>query len=106
MSENDEERTTKVDSAFREGAKTPRTLQVKDLIKRYNKNEIIKGISLDVHKGEVAVVIGPSGGGKSTFIRCINGLEAFQGGEVNVGEMKMKANLHPTKDATLLRAVR
>ena len=53
-------------------------ITVSNLVKRYGENEILKGISLDVRKGEVHSIIGPSGGGKSTFLRCLNGLELFQ----------------------------
>ena len=60
-------------------------ITVKNLFKRHGTLDVIKGISLEVKAGEVAAVIGPSGGGKSTFLRCINGLEPFQGGEVQVG---------------------
>ncbi|MFM2160956.1 MAG: Glutamine transport ATP-binding protein GlnQ [Pseudomonadota bacterium] len=58
---------------------------VDGLVKRHGSNEVLKGISLSVAQGEVAAIIGPSGGGKSTFLRCINGLEPFQGGSVRVG---------------------
>ncbi len=44
--------------------------------------EILRGVSLSVAQGEVAAIIGPSGGGKSTFLRCLNGLERFQSGRV------------------------
>ena len=47
---------------------------------------MLDGVSLEVRKGEVAALVGPSGGGKSTLLRCINGLEPFQDGEVAVGE--------------------
>jgi ABC-type polar amino acid transport system ATPase subunit len=102
----DEDQTIKMGENHKRPTHTEKTIQVKDLIKRHGQNEIIKGISMDVHKGEVAVVIGPSGGGKSTFIRCLNGLEVFQGGEVRVGQYQMMPFLHPSKDAKLLQAVR
>ena len=57
-------------------------LQVKDLYKSYGKHEVLKGLSVDIHKEEVVCVIGPSGGGKSTFIRCLNFLEQPTGGDV------------------------
>jgi len=43
---------------------------------------VLNGISLDIHEGEVVVVVGPSGCGKSTLLRCINGLEPIQGGSI------------------------
>ena len=57
-------------------------LQVKDLHKSYGKHEVLKGLSVDIHKEEVVCVIGPSGGGKSTFIRCLNFLEQPTGGDI------------------------
>jgi polar amino acid transport system ATP-binding protein len=81
-------------------------IHVDSLIKRHGELEILKGISLTVNRGEVAAIIGPSGGGKSTFLRCINGLETFQGGAVRVGPHVLSANLHPRKDAAQLQKVR
>ena len=45
-----------------------------DVVKRFGRLEVLKGVSLDVHAGEVVCIIGPSGSGKTTFIRCINHL--------------------------------
>lgn len=59
-------------------------IQTNDLWKRYGKTEILRGVSLEVSRGEVAAIIGPSGGGKSTFLRCLNGLESFDGGSVTI----------------------
>jgi len=81
-------------------------ISVTNLVKRYGQNEIIKGISFEVHKGEVHSIIGPSGGGKSTFLRCINGLEPFQAGEVRVGAHTLTPATSPRSDARLLEAVR
>jgi len=52
---------------------------------------VLKDIDLRVNKGEVVVVCGPSGSGKSTLIRCVNGLEAFQGGKLVVDDMDLSA---------------
>jgi polar amino acid transport system ATP-binding protein len=62
--------------------KTQKLLEIHDLYKDYGNGPILKGVSLDVHKGEVVVLIGPSGCGKSTFLRCMNGLEGIQSGEI------------------------
>ena len=53
-------------------------LSINHLSKKYGDNEVLKDISLDVHKGECVVIIGPSGSGKSTFLRTINLLEEPQ----------------------------
>lgn len=57
-------------------------LQVKNLHKQFGDKVILDGLDVDVRKGEVVVIIGPSGCGKSTFLRCLNGLEEIQSGEI------------------------
>jgi ABC-type polar amino acid transport system ATPase subunit len=81
-------------------------ITVSNLVKRYGDAEILKGISLEVRKGEVHSIIGPSGGGKSTFLRCLNGLEPFQSGELRVGGHLLTPMTNPRSDARLLEAVR
>lgn len=62
--------------------KSEKLLEVRHLHKDYGNGPILNDVSLDVHKGEVVVLIGPSGCGKSTFLRCLNGLENIQSGEI------------------------
>ena len=81
-------------------------IAVTSLVKRHGTNPILNGITMTVEKGSVEAVIGPSGGGKSTFLRCINGLEPFQGGEVRVGDITLTPATHPRRDARLLEGVR
>ena len=50
--------------------------------KSFGDNEVLRGIDLDVHKGEVLTIIGPSGSGKSTLLRCVNLLEPLNGGRI------------------------
>lgn len=57
-------------------------IQVKDLRKHFKHVEVLKGINIEIHKGEVVAVIGPSGSGKSTFLRCLNLLEQPTGGHI------------------------
>ena len=59
-------------------------LEVKDLRKRFGDNEVLKGIDLTLQKGEVLSIIGSSGGGKTTFLRCLNFLEKANSGEILV----------------------
>jgi len=59
-------------------------ISVKDVHKSFGTLEVLKGISLDVMKGECVCIIGPSGSGKSTFIRCINALNDIQSGSIKV----------------------
>ena len=100
-------------------------VKIENLQKYFGRNHVLKGVSMEVHKGEVVVLIGPSGSGKSTFLRCINFLEDPTTGDITVGgvhvtcgshggafkkavhEIRMKCgmvfqefNLFPHKDAT------
>jgi len=59
-------------------------IEIKNLNKWYGDFHVLKDINLNVKKGEIIVVCGPSGSGKSTMIRCINYLEQFQEGSINV----------------------
>ncbi len=57
-------------------------IETVDLKKNFNDLEVLKGINEKIYKGEVVCIIGPSGGGKSTFLRCLNMLEEPSSGEV------------------------
>jgi arginine/ornithine transport system ATP-binding protein len=77
-------------------------LEVQDLHKRYGDHEVLKGVSLAAKAGDVISIIGSSGSGKSTFLRCINMLEQPHGGKIllNGEELKLVAN----KDGALKAA--
>lgn len=62
----------------------PAVISVDRLIKSYGAAPILNGVSFDVSTGEIVAIIGSSGGGKSTLLRCINGLEDYQSGEIRV----------------------
>jgi ABC-type polar amino acid transport system ATPase subunit len=71
--------------------------------KRYGQTEVLRGITLSVRKGEVSVLLGPSGGGKSTLLRTINGLETFDDGRIDVGDIVLEARDGSARHAALAR---
>lgn len=67
-------------------------IEVKELHKSFNGNEVLKGINENIDEGEVVVVIGPSGSGKSTFLRCLNLLEKPDSGEIWVDDQQINVS--------------
>ena len=77
-------------------------LSVKNLRKNFGDIEVLKGINCEIDKGDVVCVIGPSGGGKSTFLRCLNMLEKPTGGQIifegdDLTDKKIDLNRHRQK---------
>ena len=77
-------------------------IQVRNLKKDFGKTAVLKGIDIDIHKGDVVCIIGASGSGKSTFLRCLNMLEVPTGGDIifenaNLTSDKVDLNLHRQK---------
>ena len=75
-------------------------IRIEDLHKAYGKTQVLKGVSLEIHEGEVLVVIGPSGTGKSTMLRCINLLTYPDRGHIWVGKDEITA---PHADVNKIR---
>ena len=74
-------------------------IKITNLEKSFGQNHVLRGISTTISEGEVIAVIGPSGGGKSTFLRCINCLEDPTGGSIefegeDLADMKVDINIH------------
>ena len=67
-------------------------IEFKNVSKWYANFQVLKNCTTPVEKGEVVVVCGPSGSGKSTLIKCVNGLEPFQQGDIIVNGESVKAN--------------
>jgi polar amino acid transport system ATP-binding protein len=59
-------------------------IELSDVHKSFGANEVLRGITAEIGRGEVVCIIGPSGSGKSTMLRCINGLEEYDGGSIRV----------------------
>lgn len=68
-------------------------LTITRLVKCFRDREVLSGVSLSLATGKVGVLIGPSGSGKSTILRCINGLETFDSGEIAVANRRLTAGL-------------
>ena len=66
-------------------------------------NRILDGVSLTVAEGTVTTLVGPSGGGKSTLLRCLNGLETFTAGSVTIVGHRFTAGPHSPRDLERVR---
>jgi ABC-type polar amino acid transport system ATPase subunit len=66
-------------------------IQFDGIVKRYGSHTVLDGISTEIRSGEIVCFIGPSGTGKSTLLRCVNGLEAIQGGEIRFEGIPVRA---------------
>lgn len=83
-------------------------LRAERVFKNYGQNEVLKGVDLDVRRGEVTCILGPSGSGKSTFLRCLNHLEPIRSGRIwldgePIGYRQDGHNLYELKEAALSR---
>ncbi|AWI06178.1 amino acid ABC transporter ATP-binding protein [Clostridium drakei] len=83
-------------------------IKIKNLYKRFNNNTVLNGINLEIKKGEVIVIIGPSGTGKSTLLRCINYLETPDKGTIEIENLKVdlekinKGQIHELRKHTAM----
>ncbi|MBF1044258.1 MAG: amino acid ABC transporter ATP-binding protein [Peptostreptococcus sp.] len=64
-------------------------LKIVDLKKKFGQVDVLKGISFQIDDGEIGVVLGKSGAGKTTLIRCINGLESFDSGKIILDDVEI-----------------
>ncbi len=67
-------------------------IEISNVRKSFGTNEVLKGIDASVSKGEVVCIIGPSGSGKSTILRCINGLESYNSGQITIDGVTVNAS--------------
>jgi ABC-type polar amino acid transport system ATPase subunit len=80
-------------------------ISIRELSKRHGALQVLEGVSAEVAAGETIAVVGPSGGGKSTLLRCMNYLEAFDAGTIDIAGFQLKPGMGAAQ-RTLLRALR
>ena len=73
-------------------------LTVKNLNKSFGDNKVLNNINFNIEKGEICALLGKSGAGKTTILRCINGLEDFDSGEIIIDECVMSNKNHISKN--------
>lgn len=76
---------------------------LRGVTKRYGSRTVLDDISMTIGSGQTAALIGPSGGGKSTILRCINGLNAFEAGQITVGPHMLEADSPAASTAPIRR---
>jgi len=81
-------------------------ISVRKLSKRHGSREVLRDVSAEVNRGDTIAIVGPSGGGKSTLLRCLNYLEGFDGGEVQIAGVTLKPGMSGGAHRELLRALR
>src|SRR5262245_49701056 len=81
-------------------------IQLDKVTKRYGDKVILDRISLSVRAGETVALIGPSGGGKSTLLRCVNALHGFDSGQIRVGPHVVTSQARQTNQRAAARQVR
>ena len=80
-------------------------ITVQGLHKAHGARQVLRGIDASVNAGETIALVGPSGGGKSTFLRCLNGLNSFDQGEIRIAGFTLRPRTPPDAPALLpLRA--
>jgi L-cystine transport system ATP-binding protein len=83
--------------------KLHKMIEAKNLYKSFGSNEVLKGINVKVKTGEIVVIIGASGSGKSTFLRCLNYLETPTKGQIILDDISVDAEKHQKKQVIALR---
>ena len=81
-------------------------IAVRGLVKRFGASEVLRDVSFEVARGEVAAIMGASGSGKSTLLRCLNGLESFDDGAVEVCGERLTARETARRRAIALHGIR
>ncbi len=79
-------------------------ISVRTLCKAHGARRVLLGVTAEVERGETIAIVGPSGGGKSTLLRCLNALDGFDSGEIDIAGVQLRA--HMDDRGELLRALR
>ena len=72
-------------------------IKIEGIKKSFNKTTVLKGIDIELNKGEVLAIIGPSGSGKSTLLRCLNWLETPDAGTISIDDVSINAESYKKK---------
>lgn len=78
-------------------------IRVRGLRKSFGARVILDGIDAEVTRGQIVAIVGPSGGGKSTFLRCLNGLEVADAGEIEIAGFSIRPHVSPPPSRELSR---
>jgi polar amino acid transport system ATP-binding protein len=80
-------------------------IRVDSLVKKYGGRAVLRSVTFDIPRGQVTALVGPSGGGKSTLLRCMHGLEFFDGGTVKIDHAELTPGTS-RKNRTAISAIR
>ncbi|MFC5079104.1 L-cystine import ATP-binding protein TcyC [Vibrio thalassae] len=78
-------------------------ITLKNIHKRFGNTEVLKGIDIDIRQGEIIVIIGSSGTGKSTLLRCVNFLEQADEGHITIDDVRVDCQRHSKAEVLALR---
>lgn len=81
-------------------------IQMENVTKRFGNRVILDSISLTIHPGQTVALIGPSGGGKSTLLRCLNGLNTFDEGRIRIGSHVLGSSSKPRGNDPVIQELR
>ncbi len=73
-------------------------ISINGVCKRFGDRLVLDGVSLTIPPGETVAILGPSGGGKSTLLRCLNGLNDFDAGEIRIGPHALRPGRRANRD--------
>jgi polar amino acid transport system ATP-binding protein len=80
-------------------------IAVRGVSKQFGERKVLDGVDLTIRAGETVAIIGPSGGGKSTLLRCLNGLCSFEAGEIRVGDQVLRAGVNGHSESAGVRRI-